>query len=192
MVAEDQAVERAGRLLYPQYWLMWVLPVPDKAGPVWEGAIAIAPDLVTDPDLPADVRALLKVATAYRQANPERSVVWFSDLTLWAYHQGFEWYDVGVRDWEAALDYMAGDVIRTPQLMIGTNARMAHTIADATVKGVVLSFTNGTEERITPDKREHLRDFLRDLLRRDWPPYIQSLIDAGKFGPGLPVSRKAS
>jgi len=34
---------------------------------------------------------------------------------------------------------------------------------------------------VTDQDRRQLRDFIHGTLTRDWPPYVQGLIDAGKL-----------
>ncbi|MFD4863209.1 hypothetical protein [Streptomyces atratus] len=66
-----------------------------------------------------------------------------------------------------------------PQLYM-TLVQKAHAIlCDASRDGVRLYYPGGDVEHVTPQVRADVHAAITTSLERDWPPYIQGLIDRG-------------
>ncbi|WP_328743826.1 hypothetical protein OHT57_00645 [Streptomyces sp. NBC_00285] len=66
-----------------------------------------------------------------------------------------------------------------PQLYM-TLIQKAHAIlCDASRAGLCLYYPGGDVEQVTPQVRASVHAAITTGLERDWPPYIQGLIDRG-------------
>ncbi|MEU1627099.1 hypothetical protein ABZ746_17615 [Streptomyces sp. NPDC020096] len=102
--------------------------------------------------------------------------VFFSDVTLWLDKQGQTWAELGV-DYDVVIDELLRAPV--PQLFL-TLTQKAHAIlCDASREGLRLHYPNGDIEHASPQLRRDVHDGIAQSLVRDWPPYIQGLIDDG-------------
>ncbi|MEU5836333.1 hypothetical protein ABZ820_22065 [Streptomyces diacarni] len=166
-------------LLHPDGWLVLGLPWPEQTRDGWgECALAIAPEAIPRSLVSKQAGTALDLAGALVRDPGEGpgKAVFFSDVTLWLDKQGKDWGDLGI-DYEAAIDELAGAPV--PQLYM-TLMQKAHAIlCDASREGLRLYYTSGEVEHITPQVRADVHTAITASLERDWPPYIQSLIDRG-------------
>jgi hypothetical protein len=166
-------------LLSPAGWLVLGLPWPEQTRDGWgECALAIAPQMIPRSIVSKGAGTALDLAGALaRDANAgPGKAVFFSDVTLWLDKQGKDWADLGI-DYEAVIDELAGAPV--PQLYM-TLMQKAHAIlCDASREGLRLHYANGDVEHVTPQVRRDVHAAITTSLERDWPPYIQGLIDRG-------------
>ncbi len=166
-------------LLAPSGWLVLGLPWPAETRDGWgECALAIAPQMIPRSLVSKGAGTALDLAGALARdpADGPGKVVFFSDITLWLDKQGKDWADIGI-DYEAVTDELAG--AQVPQLYL-TLMQKAHAIlCDASREGMRLYYPNGDMEQVTPQTRRDVHEGIAASLERDWPPYIQSLIDRG-------------
>ena len=162
----------------PRYWLIHALPWPTEGGPVRECALAYAPPLVPRQMIEPDAAKVLRVADAYQQQTGLQ-IVFFSDLTRWLDQQGRGWVDVDGADWERGLEQLQ----KAPALSMYLGLSQFHHVllADASRKSLVIYGMEDKPYEVTDQDRRQLRDFIHGTLTRDWPPYVQGLIDAGKL-----------
>ncbi|WP_128380376.1 hypothetical protein [Streptomyces cavernae] len=165
--------------LSPAGWLVLGLPWPTETRDGWgECAVAIAPTMIPRSLVSKGAGIVLDLSTGLaREPNDgPGEAVFFSDVTLWLDKQGKDWGDLGI-DYEAVIDELLD--AQVPQLYL-TLTQKAHAIlCDASREGLRLHYTNGDVEHVTPQVRQNVRDGIVQSLKRDWPPYIQSLIDSG-------------
>jgi hypothetical protein len=104
--------------------------------------------------------------------------VFFSDITLWLDAQGRTWADFNI-DYDQVVDELLGTPV--PQLFL-TLSHKAHAIlCDASRQGLRLYYPDGDVEHVSPQVRRDVHDGITQTLERDWPPYVQRLIDSGAF-----------
>jgi hypothetical protein len=166
------------RLLSPTGWLVLGLPWPDETRDGWgECAVAIAPPMIPRTLVSKNAGVALDLATGLARApeGPGR-VVFFSDLTLFLDRQGKDWASLGI-DYEAVIDELVTAPV--PQLYLSLTQKAHAILCDASRQGMRLVSPNGEVEVITPQLRRDVRDAIVQSLSRDWPPYIQGLIDQG-------------
>jgi hypothetical protein len=163
-------------LLEPSCWLVFGLEWSAPEGQVFaEAAYALAPSLVPRDRVGRDAADVLDLAEAYVRATPGRTV-FFSDLTLWLDQSQTTWHERGT-NWEAAMDELVSSPIAALYLTISRRAHMI--LSDASRQGAVIYYPDGTTEQITPQERQAVHDALEQQLRRDWPPYMQSVLGRG-------------
>ncbi|MGY0055005.1 hypothetical protein ACWY4P_00145 [Streptomyces sp. LZ34] len=76
-------------------------------------------------------------------------------------------------------EQLLGGEAPVPQLYL-TLMQKAHAILrDASREGLRLHYPNGDVEHVTPQVRRDVHAAITTSLERDWPPYIQGLIDRG-------------
>lgn len=166
-------------LLTPDTWLVLGLPWPEQTREGWgECAVAIAPQMI--PRTLVSPRAGLALDFARSLARDPGDgpgkTVFFSDITLWLDSQGKTWADLGA-DYDAVIDELIDAPV--PQLYL-TLMQKAHAIlCDASREGMRLHYTSGEVEHVTPQVRADVHAAITASLERDWPPYIQGLIDRG-------------
>ncbi|QDO42889.1 hypothetical protein FNV62_36385 [Streptomyces sp. RLB3-17] len=166
-------------LLSPAGWLVLGLPWPAETRDGWgECAVAIAPPMIPRSLVSQGAGIALDSATGLAR-DPNHGpgkAVFFSDVTLWLDKQGKTWSDLGI-DYEAVIDELLN--AQVPQLYL-TLTKKAHAIlCDASREGLRLHYPNGDVEHVTPQVRRDVHDGIAQSLTRDWPPYIQGLIDSG-------------
>jgi hypothetical protein len=106
--------------------------------------------------------------------------VFFSDITLWLDKQGRTWADFDI-DYDDVIDELLETPV--PQLFL-TLSRKAHAIlCDASRQGMRLYYPDGDVEHVSAQLRREVHDSITQNLERDWPPYIQRLIDRGALQP---------
>ncbi|WKX73538.1 hypothetical protein [Streptomyces sp. XD-27] len=168
-------------LLSPAGWLVLGLPWPTQTRDGWgECATVIAPTMIPRSLVSQGAGTALDVAAALAGDANEGpgKVVFFSDITLWLDKQGTTWADLGI-DHDAVLDELLNAPV--PQLYL-TLTQKAHAIlCDASREGLRLHYPNGDVEHVGPQLRRDVHDGIAQSLERDWPPYIQGLIDRGAF-----------
>ncbi|WAU78513.1 hypothetical protein O1Q96_01415 (plasmid) [Streptomyces sp. Qhu-G9] len=166
-------------LLSPAGWLVLGLPWPTETRDGWgECAAVIAPPMVSRSLVSKGAGTALDLATglAHDPKDGPGKAVFFSDITLWLDSQGKTWGDLGI-DYDAVIDELLKAEV--PQLYL-TLTQKAHAIlCDASREGLRLHYTNGDVEHVTPQVRQNVHDGIVQSLARDWPPYIQGLIDSG-------------
>ncbi|MFD8384975.1 hypothetical protein ACFV2X_41745 [Streptomyces sp. NPDC059679] len=166
-------------LLEPDGWLVLGLPWPAETRDGWgECALAIAPQMIPRSLVSkgAGIALDLAGALAREPADGPGKAVFFSDVTLWLDKQGKDWADLGI-DYEAAIDELVNAPV--PQLYL-TLMQKAHAIlCDASRQGLRLYYPNGDVEHVTPQVRRDVHVAITTSLERDWPLYIQGLIDRG-------------
>lgn len=165
----------------PRYWLVHALPWPTEGGPVRECALAYAPPLVPRQMIEPDAAKVLQVADAYQQESGLQ-IVFFSDLTRWLDQQGRGWVDVDGTDWERGLEQL--HLAPALSMYLGLSQFHYTLLGDASRKSLVIYGMEKKPYEVTDQDRRQLRDFIHGTLARDWPPYVQSLIDAGKLHTG--------
>lgn len=166
------------RIKWPRYWLVCSLPWSSPPGtPIAEAAYAMAPSLLPASQVSDEVNEVFRVASQFADAR-RTNVVFFSDLTKWLDQGDADWASLGV-DWERAVEGV--QEAPTPGLFLTVSQRAHIILSDASRNGAVLHFTNGASEQTTPEERELVRDALRQQLERDWPDYIQGLVDGGRL-----------
>ncbi|MFF4700413.1 phosphorylase family protein [Streptomyces chattanoogensis] len=90
--------------------------------------------------------------------------------------QGETWADLGI-DSDTVIDELLKAPV--PQLYL-TLTQKAHAIlCDAGREGLRLHYPNGDAEHVGPQLRRDVHDGIAQSLERDWPPYVQGLIDRG-------------
>lgn len=166
-------------LLSPVGWLVLGLPWPAETRDGWgECALAIAPTMIPRSLVSKGAGIALDLATGLAR-DPDDGpgkAVFFSDVTLWLDNQGKTWADLGI-DYEAVIDELLD--AQVPQLYL-TLAQKAHAIlCDASREGLRLYYPNGDVEHVTSQVRQDVHDGIAQSLARDWPHYIQGLIDSG-------------
>ncbi|MFG2525761.1 hypothetical protein [Streptomyces sp. NPDC048527] len=102
--------------------------------------------------------------------------VFFSDITLWLDSQGKTWADLGA-DYDAVIDELID--AQVPQLYLTLKQKAHAILCDASREGMRLYYPNGDVEHVTPQLRQEVHRGITQSLERDWPPYIQGLIDRG-------------
>ncbi|MCX5561083.1 hypothetical protein [Streptomyces sp. NBC_00038] len=166
-------------LLSPAGWLVLGLPWPAETRDGWgECAVAIAPPMIPRSLVSQGAGIALDLATGLaRDPNDgPGKAVFFSDVTLWLDKQGKTWPDLGI-DYDAVIDELLS--AQVPQLYL-TLTQKAHAIlCDASREGLRLHYPGGDVEHVTPQMRQDVHDGVAQSLTRDWPPYIQGLIDSG-------------
>ncbi|MEU2287837.1 hypothetical protein ABZ614_39040 [Streptomyces sp. NPDC013178] len=166
-------------LLSPVGWLVLGLPWPTETRDGWgECAAAIAPTMIPRSLVSKGAGIALDLATGLaRDPNDgPGKAVFFSDVTLWLDKQGKTWPDLGI-DYEAVIDELLN--AQVPQLYL-TLTQKAHAIlCDASREGLRLHYPNGDVEHVTLQLRQDVHDGITQSLTRDWPSYIQGLIDSG-------------
>ncbi|MFD3580707.1 hypothetical protein [Streptomyces sp. NPDC058644] len=166
-------------LQYPQGWLVLGLPWPERTQDGWgECALALAPNTIPRDLVSKEAGTALDLAggLARDPADGPGKAVFFSDVTLWLDKQGKDWGDLGI-DYEAVIDELTKAPV--PQLYL-TLMQKAHAIlCDASREGLRLHYRNGDVEHVTPQVRRDVHSAIATSLERDWPPYIQGLIDRG-------------
>ncbi|EDY45743.1 hypothetical protein [Streptomyces sp. SPB074] len=171
----------SNKLLEPDGWLVLGLPWPEQTRDGWgECAVAIAPTMIPRDLVSKSAGIALDLATGLaRDPNDgPGKAVFFSDVTLWLDKQGKDWADFGA-DYEAVIDELVKAPV--PQLYM-TLVQKAHAIlCDASREGVRLYYPGGDVEHVTPQVRADVHAAITTSLERDWPPYIQGLIDRGAF-----------
>ncbi|MBC9728184.1 hypothetical protein [Streptomyces sp. TRM68367] len=166
-------------LLSPTGWFVLGLPWPAETGGDWgECAAAIAPSMIPRSLVSQSAGTALDLASALATDAIEGpgKAVFFSDVTLWLDKQGQTWASLGI-DHEAVIDELLNAPV--PQLFL-TLTQKAHAIlCDASRDGLRLHYPNGGVEHVSPQLRRDVHNGIAQSLERDWPPYIQGLIDSG-------------
>ncbi|MER7050286.1 hypothetical protein [Streptomyces jumonjinensis] len=166
-------------LLYPDGWLVLGLPWPEQTRDGWgECALAVAPRTMPRSLVSKEAGTVLDLAGGLARdlVDGPGKAVFFSDVTLWLDKQGKDWGDLGI-DYEAVIDELVGAPV--PQLYM-TLMQKAHAIlCDASREGLRLHYTSGEVEHVTPQVRADVHAAITASLERDWPAYIQDLIDRG-------------
>ena len=166
-------------LLAPAGWLVLGLPWPENTNDGrGESAVAIAPPMLPRTLVSEGAAVALDLADGLARdaADGPGKAVFFSDVTLWLDRQGKDWPALGI-GYEAVVNELIVD--RVPQLYL-TLTQTAHAIlCDASRDGQRLYYSGGDVERVTPQIRRDVHDGIVTSLERDWPPYIQGLIDRG-------------
>lgn len=169
----------SNKLLEPDGWLVLGLPWPEQTRDGWgECALAIAPQTIPRTLVSKGASTALDLAggLARDPVDGPGKAVFFSDVTLWLDKQGKDWGALGI-DYEAVIDELTKAPV--PQLYM-TLMQKAHAIlCDASRDGLRLHYTNGDVEHVTPQVRADVHAAVATSLERDWPPYIQGLIDRG-------------
>ncbi|MEU9546761.1 hypothetical protein [Streptomyces mirabilis] len=166
-------------LLHPDGWLVLGLPWPEQTRDGWgECALAIAPQTIPRSLVSKEAGTALDLAGALARdpGDGPGKAVFFSDVTLWLDKQGKDWGDLGI-DYEAVIDELVKAPV--PQLYM-TLIQKAHAIlCDASREGLRLYYRGGDVEHVTPQVRADVHAAITTSLERDWPAYIQDLIDRG-------------
>lgn len=165
--------------LRPPYWLMFGLPWPsqDPDATMAEAAFAVAPDCVPRRGLAQDVDDVLGFTGLYAKENPGQRTVWFTDVTRWLDQKGSSWASLGV-DWEYALN----TILDMPILgLYMTISRRAYCHLINTAETFVLHHPDGTSERLTDEERQVVHDAFEQTLSRDWPSFVQQMLDSGRL-----------
>jgi hypothetical protein len=102
--------------------------------------------------------------------------VFFSDITLWLDKQGQTWADLGI-DYDAVIEELLNAPV--PQLFLTLSHKAHAVLCDASRQGLRLYYPDGGIEHVSPQLRRDVHDGITQSLERDWPPYIQGLIDDG-------------
>ncbi|QKZ18595.1 hypothetical protein [Streptomyces chartreusis] len=168
-------------LLHPDGWLVLGLPWPEQTRDGWgECALAIAPQMIPRSLVSKEAGIALDFARSLARdpGDGPGKAVFFSDVTLWLDKQGKDWGDLGI-DYEAVINELVGAPV--PQLYM-TLMQKAHAIlCDASREGLRLYYPGGEVEHVTEQVRADVHTAITTSLERDWPPYIQGLIDRGAF-----------
>ncbi|MFF1446179.1 hypothetical protein [Streptomyces sp. NPDC058295] len=168
-------------LLSPAGWLVLGLPWPTEARDGWgECAAVIAPSMIPRSLVSRGAGTALDLAAALAGDANEGpgKAVFFSDITLWLDAQGRTWADFNI-DYDQVVDELLGTPV--PQLFL-TLSHKAHAIlCDASRQGLRLYYPDGDVEHVSPQVRRDVHDGISQTLERDWPPYVQRLIDSGAF-----------
>ncbi|MER7396170.1 hypothetical protein ABT381_11700 [Streptomyces sp. NPDC000151] len=120
----------------------------------------------------------LDVATALA-GDPHEGLgkaVFFSDITLSLDKQGETWANIGIAP-DALIDELLAAPV--PQLYLTLTQKAHAVLCDASREGLRLYYPNGDVEHISPRVRRDVHNGIAQSLERDWPPYIQGLIDGG-------------
>ncbi|WP_282699996.1 hypothetical protein [Streptomyces sp. CC219B] len=171
-------------LLSPAGWLVLALPWPAETRDGWgECAAVIAPSMIPRSLVSQEATTVLDLATALAGDTNEGpgKAVFFSDITLWLDQQGQTWTDLGI-DHDAVIAELLNAPV--PQLFL-TLSQTAHAIlCDASRQGLRLYYSDGGSEPVSPQQRRDVHDGIAQSLERDWPPYIQGLINDGVLRSG--------
>lgn len=172
MQAQEQADVAINELLNPEYWLVIGLEWQGNAA-MAEAAMAFAPGMVPRDVVSSDVAQLLGCADLYARKRAQR-VIFFSDLTRMFTDAGTSWTQLGV-DWDNALQELRNG--RFPAMFL-TISQRAHVLVCNPASRLLLFTSAGTEE--ATDERELVRQAITRHLATEWPPYMKSIIDAGR------------
>ena len=168
-------------LLKPRYWLVigteWTAP---SGTPMAEAAVAFVPDAVPEQMLTRQSAMVLGFAGRYGAKHVDGRVVFFSDLTRMLSRENSSWLDFSV-DWEKVVEELTGPDAPFPSLALTLSQRGHAILCDASVEGMTLYTRDGSVERVTETERHDVHQALEDILVRDWPPYVQQLIDRGRI-----------
>jgi hypothetical protein len=166
-------------LLHPDSWLVLGLPWPEQTRDGWgECALAIAPRTVPRSVVSKEAGTALDLAGGLARdpaAGPGKAV-FFSDVTLWLDKQGKDWGTLGI-DYEAVIDELVKAPV--PQLYLSLVQKAHAILCDASREGVRLYYRDGGVEHVTAQVRADVHAAITTSLERDWPPYVQGLIDRG-------------
>ncbi|MFB6518483.1 hypothetical protein [Streptomyces sp. NPDC056401] len=171
-------------LLAPSSWLVLGLPWPTETHNGWgECALALAPQMIPRSLVSKGAGTVLGLAGALGRdhADGPGKAVFFSDLTLWLDKQGKGWADLGI-DYDAVIDELTEAPV--PQLFLSLMQKAHAIVCDASREGMRLYYPNGDVEQVTPQTRRDVHQAIASSLERDWPPYIQGLIDRGALQTG--------
>jgi len=170
--AGEHRVDAAPELLHPSYWLVSGLEWQGD-GELAEAAMAVAPEMIPRETLSHDARQVLGCADLYSRKHGQR-VVFFSDLTRMFTEAGTSWSQLGL-DWERALRELSTGEF--PVMLLTISERAYISICNPAVRPLTIKPDGGTGEA-ADDDLEFVRRAITRQLAADWPPYMQSIIDA--------------
>jgi len=159
-------------LLHPPYWLVSSLDWHSDSA-MAEAAVAIAPTMIPRYTLSEDARQVLGCADLYARKHGQQ-VIFFSDLTRMFADAGTSWTQLGV-DWQNALQELRSGQFAALSLTISERAYLF--LCDSESSSPVAA----TSVEHAEDKRELVRRAVARQLGRDWPPYMQRAIHAGRI-----------
>ncbi len=151
----------------PPYWYCFAIASDDGPPEV----AAIAPTVIDRSDYSSDVRALLTEVGRFHDTRPDRRVVFSGELTVWLHRQGRTWASMHVDLYEA-FDEL---VLSTPTLLIQVNSIALGVVCDTALQESTIYLPDGRTESLSVHT-EPVRAALTDVLLRDWPPFIRSLL----------------
>lgn len=160
-------------LLHPSYWLVSGLEWQGN-GAMAEAAVAVAPQMIQRDALSRDANQVLACADLYARRRGQR-VIFFSDLTRMFTVAGTSWSQLGV-DWQNALLELRDGTF--PAMFLTISQRAHVFVCNPTSR--LLPITPTDAEDAGDDELELVRQTITAQLATDWPPYMQSIIDAGR------------
>ncbi len=173
--ADEHRVDAAVDLLCPWYWLVSGLEWQGDGG-LAEAAMAVAPGMIPRDALSHDARQVLGCADLYSRKHGQ-CVLFFSDLTHMFTEAGTSWSRLGV-DWQRALRELSTG--ESPVMLLTVSERAHISICNPAIRPPTITPDGGTHEA-ADDDRELVRQAITQQLAADWPPYMQSIIDAGRL-----------
>lgn len=167
----------------PPFWLVLGLPWPeDSRNHVEESAQAIAPTFVARNVQPKAVAAILDFACAIHNKHGLR-VMFLSELTGTLRRAEANWAEIGVPDFDAALAELIE--LPTPALCISLT-QYAHMLVCTAGNGRTIAYSPDNPEGRDVDRSDYaeVKKNLEGTLDRDWPAYIDHLVQSGKLRVG--------
>lgn len=164
--------------LAPPGWLVLGLPWPAQTVNGYaECAAALAPQMIPTHLVSQSASDVLGLAAALATDTSEGpgKTVFFSDITRWLDGRAKAWPDLGI-DHEAVIEELLSTPV--PILFLSLSAVAHLVVCDASRQGAQVFYTDGRREHVTPQMRSDVHDGLTATLERDWPPYIQQLLDS--------------
>lgn len=164
--------------LTPDSWLILGLPWPNHTNDGYaECAAAIAPQVYPRRLVSQGAGDVLDLADALSRAQDgPGKTVFFSDITRWLDGQGKTWNDLAI-NYEKAIEELLSAPVPVLNLSLSQVAHLV--VCDASRDGGHICYPSGAAEEVVPQMRADVHAALTAILDRDWPPYIQSLIDRG-------------
>jgi hypothetical protein len=170
MQTEVTAAVAIDELFHPAYWLVIGLEWQDGEATA-ETAVAFAPGTIPRDTVSHDVGQVLGCADLYARKRAER-VIFCADLTRMFTNAGTSWSQLGV-DWENALHELRNGPF--PAMFLTISERAHVLICNPTSHPLLITPT-GAED--ATHERELVRQAIAHRLATDWPPYMQSLVNA--------------
>ena len=154
-------------LEHPTYWLAYLAETVDPGPPE---ITATAPCILDRPRFTRDARVLLAAADAFHTAHPHHRVVFAAEVTRWLHvDRGISWNDLEIDFFDALADLE----LHAAALLIEVSPIARAVVANAAMHLQV--FAPGGRVEDGDVHTEPVREAIRQVLERDWPPYIRRI-----------------